>query len=383
MYYFDHAASTQIPASVEQAMSEAYDQYGNVHRGIHRNSVVTTEAYEGARSKVANFINAGSEQIAFTHGTTEGINLVALGLERRIEPLDEIVVTEMDHHSNLAPWQAMANRAGARLKVVSINKNGLLDLDDLRDKLNSRTKILAFPSVSNVLGTVLPVSTIVNIARERGILTLVDAAQSVSHMPIDVKAWNADFVAFSGHKMYAPTGIGVLYSTQFWMLEPTFLGGGMIHEATFLDHCYAITNRMFECGTPPIIQAIGLGAATEYILLEKGWDRIQNQEKHLTEYAYDALKAWGADIIGPSLGKRGPLISFNIGSVHPHDVASILDEFGVAVRAGHHCAQPLHRKLGLKASVRASFNFQNMEWEVDKMMTAINRVHTLLKRKDT
>ena len=383
MYYFDHAASTQIPASVEQAMSEAYDQYGNVHRGIHRNSVVTTEAYEGARSKVANFINAGSEQIAFTHGTTEGINLVARGLEGRIEPLDEIVVTEMDHHSNLAPWQAMANRAGARLKVVSINKDGLLDLDDLRDKLNSRTKILAFPSVSNVLGTVLPVSTIVNIARERGILTLVDAAQSVSHMPIDVKAWNADFVAFSGHKMYAPTGIGVLYSTQFWMLEPTFLGGGMIHEATFLDHCYAITNRMFECGTPPIIQAIGLGAATEYILLEKGWDRIQNQEKHLTEYAYDALKAWGADIIGPSLGKRGPLISFNIGSVHPHDVASILDEFGVAVRAGHHCAQPLHRKLGLKASVRASFNFQNMEWEVDKMMTAINRVHTLLKRKDT
>ncbi len=382
MYYFDHAASTQIPAFVEQAMSEAYDQYGNVHRGIHRNSVVTTAAYECARAKVANFINAESDEIAFTHGTTEGINLVARGLERRIEPLDEIVVTEMDHHSNLAPWQALANRTGARLRVVSINRSGLLDLDDLRDKLNSRTKILAFPSVSNVLGTVLPVSTIVSIAKEVKALTLVDAAQSVGHMPIDVKAWGADFVVFSGHKMYAPTGIGVLYSKQFWMLEPTFLGGGMIHEATSLDHCYSIDNRMFECGTPPIIQAIALGAATDYIRFEQGWHRIQEQEKHVTAYAYRQLEDWGADIIGPDLNKRGPLISFNIGDIHPHDVASILDEFNVAVRAGHHCAQPLHRKLGLKASVRASFNFNNQEWEVDKMMTAINRVHTLLKRRE-
>ena len=383
MYYFDHAASTRCPDFVQDAMRDAYDQYGNVHRGLHRNSVVTTDRYETARAKVANFINADSEQIALTHGTTEGINLVARGLDKRIEPLDEILVTEMDHHSNLAPWQALATRTGAHLKVVSITRDGLLDLDDLRDKINSHTKILAFPSVSNVLGTVLPVSTIVNIAGERKVLTLVDAAQSVGHMPIDVKEWGADFVVFSGHKMYAPTGIGALYSTQFWMLEPTFIGGGMLYGIHNDDYCYTVTNTMFEAGTPPIIQAIGLGAATDYIRFEQGWHRIQNQEKHLIEYAYDALKAWGADIIGPSLGKRGPLISFNIGSVHPHDVASILDEFGVAVRAGHHCAQPLHRKLGLKASVRASFNFQNMEWEIDKMMEAINRVHTLLKRKDT
>jgi len=382
MYYFDHAASTRLPASVEQAMSEAYDQYGNVHRGIHRNSVVTTEAYEGARSRVADFINAESDEIAFTHGTTEGINLVARGLEHRIEALDNIIVTEMEHHSNLAPWQALAARTGAKLKVVSINRSGLLDLDDLRDKIDSRTKILAFPSISNVLGTVLPVSTIVNIAGERGVLTLVDAAQSVGHMPIDVREWGADFVVFSGHKMYAPTGIGALYSTQFWMLRPTFLGGGMIHENTFDDYCYASDNRMFECGTPPIIQAIALGAATEFIRQEIGWERIQNQEEHVTKYAYERLEDWGADIIGPSVAKRAPLISFNIGSIHPHDVAEILDEHNVAVRAGHHCAQPLHRKLGLNASVRASFNFNNMEWEVDKMVTAINRVHTLLKRRD-
>lgn len=382
MYYFDHAASTQCPDFVQDVMRETYDQYGNVHRGIHRNSVITTEAYENARSKVANFINAESDEIVFTHGTTEGINLVARGLEQRIDFLDHILVTEMEHHSNLAPWQALAHRTGAKLEVVSIDRNGLLDLDDLRDKIDSRTKILAFPSVSNVLGTVLPVSTIVSIAKEVGALTLVDAAQSAGHMPIDVKAWDADFVAFSGHKMYAPTGIGVLYSNQFLMLEPTFVGGGMIQEATFDHHCYDIDNRMFECGTPPIIQAIGLGAATEYIRFEKGWNRIQNQEKHLTEYAYKKLHFWGADIIGPRPHERGPLISFNIGNIHPHDVASILDEFNVAVRAGHHCAQPLHRTLGLKASVRASFNFQNMEWEVDKMMTAINRVHTLLKRRD-
>ncbi len=381
MYYFDHAASTQCPVFVQDAMREAYKQYGNVHRGIHRNSVVTTDRYETARAKVANFINAGRHEIAFTHGTTEGINLVARGLEQRIGDEDEILVTDMEHHSNLTPWQALSTRTGARLRTVSITRDGLLDLDDLRDKISSYTKILAFPSVSNVLGTVLPVSTIVNIAKEVGALTLVDAAQSVGHMPVDVKEWGADFVVFSGHKMYAPTGIGVLYSDQFLTLNPTFLGGGMVHEVTSDDHCYVINNRMFECGTPPILQAIALGAATDYIRFEQGWHRIQNQEKHLTEYAYNALKSWGADIIGPSLDKRGPLISFNVGSIHPHDVASILDEFNVAVRAGHHCAQPLHKKLGLKASVRASFNFNNIEWEIDKMMTAINHVHTLMGRE--
>ena len=382
MHYFDHAASTRIPAFVEKAMSEAYDQYGNVHRGIHRNSVVTTDLYETARAKVASFINAASSEIAFTHGTTEGINLVARGLEHRIGALDNIIVTEMEHHSNLAPWQALATRTGAKLKVVAINRSDLLDLDDLRDKINSHTKIVAFPSVSNVLGTVLPVSTIVNIAREVGALTLVDAAQSVAHTPTDVRAWNADFVVFSGHKMYAPTGIGALFSNQFWMLKPTFFGGGMVHEATSDNHCYAIDNRMFECGTPPIIQAIGLGAATDYIRFEEGWHQIQAQEKRITEYAYNCLEEWGAKIIGPSLGKRGPLISFNIDGIHPHDVASILDEYSVAVRAGHHCAQPLHEKLGLKASVRASFNFNNRKWEVDKMMAALNNVQKLFQRRD-
>jgi cysteine desulfurase/selenocysteine lyase len=255
-------------------------------------------------------------------------------------------------------------------------------LDDLRSKLNHRTKILAFPAVSNVLGTVLPVSTITSMAREVNALTLVDAAQSVAHSPMDVKEWNADCVVFSGHKMYAPTGIGVLYSTQFWRMRPTFFGGGMIHDADLADHHYDIDNRMFECGTPPIVQAIALGAATDYIRFEKGWHRIQNQEKRLTEYAYDGLKTWGADIIGPGPNKRGPLISFNVSGIHPHDVASILDEFNVAVRAGHHCAEPLHQKLGLKASVRASFNFNNLEWEVDQMINALGRVRSLLKRRD-
>jgi cysteine desulfurase/selenocysteine lyase len=382
MHYFDHAASTQCPDFVQDVMREAYDEYGNVHRGIHRHAVKTTDRYECARSKVANFINADSDEIAFTHGTTESINLIALGLEWKIKPSDEILVTQMDHHSNLAPWQALAYKTNAKLRTVAINKDGFLDLDDLRDKINSCTKILAFPSISNVLGTVLPVSMIVNIAREVDALTVVDAAQSVGHMPIDVKAWDADFVAFSGHKMYAPTGIGVLYSKRFDLLEPTFVGGGMVHDVSYDNFDYDITNRMLECGTPPIMQAIALGAATDWICFEKGWNRIQNQEKHLTEYAFRHLEEWGANIIGPTrLDKRGPLLSFNVGDIHPHDVASILDEFNVAVRAGHHCAQPLHHALRLRASVRASFNFQNMEWEIDKMIDALSRVHAYLKRR--
>jgi len=380
MIYFDHAASTCPPDCVWDAMRDASDQYGNVHRGIHRNSEVTTEAYEDARARLASFIGAQVNEVAFTSGTTASINLIARGLERLIKPDDEILVTRMEHHSNLAPWQALAFRTGAKLRSIDINHPGELNMSSLHFNLNGRTKIVAFPVVSNVLGTINPVKEIVEHAKDYKAITVADAAQSVAHGPTDVKDMGVDFLAFSGHKMYGPTGIGVLYGQEDMMaqLQPTFVGGGMLSGVSQENSSHEVCNRMFECGTPPILQAIGLGRAVEYIL-GTSWTRIQKQEKRLTKYAYEALSQYGADIIGPT-GDRAPLISFNIGSIHAHDVAAILDEHGIAVRAGHHCAQPLHRKLGLKASVRASFSFTNLEWEIEDMITAIHKVHMLMKR---
>lgn len=383
MIYFDHAASTRVPDYVWDVMREASDQYSNVHRGVHRYAEKTTQAYETARSKVANFINAETDEVVFTSGTTESINMVARGLERYILIGDEIVVTEMEHHSNLVPWQELANRTGAMLKTIPFTVSGRIP--NVSNYLSDRTRILAFPVISNVLGTHNPVGHFVKVAAERGAITVADAAQSVAHMPTDVKQMGVDFLAFSGHKMYGPTGVGVLYGRQDQLnrLEPMCYGGGMVSNVTQRSCVYPISNRMLEAGTPPIMQAIGLGAATDYIRFEHGWHRIQNQENRLTGYAQYALETQcnqDVNIIGPRPNERGPLISFNVGSIHPHDVAAMLDESNIAVRAGHHCAQPLHRELGLKASVRASFNFTNMEWEIDDMIAAINRVVTVFRR---
>jgi len=380
MIYFDHAASTCIPDYVWDVMREANDEYGNVHRGIHRYAEKTTARYETARAKVANFINAETDEVVFTSGTTESINMVARGLERYLKPGDEIAVTEMEHHSNLVPWQELANRTKAVLQTIPIDEKG--EIPNVSNYLNDRTRILAFPVVSNVLGTHNPVGHFVKVAAERGVITVADAAQSVAHMPTDVKQMGVDFLAFSGHKMYAPSGVGVLYGRrdQLNRLEPMCYGGGMVSHVTQRSCVHPINHKMLEAGTPPILPAIGLGAATDCIRFEQGWNRIQAIEKDLLAYARLWLDSIEVKILGQS-EYCGPLISFNVDGVHPHDVAAILDEHGIAVRAGHHCAQPLHTKLGLNASVRASFNFTNMPFEINDMIDALVRVPDFLNRR--
>jgi cysteine desulfurase/selenocysteine lyase len=382
MIYFDHAASTRIPDYVWDVMREANDEYGNVHRGIHRYAEKTTERFETARSKVANFINADPDEVVFTSGTTASINMVARGLERYIKPDDEIAVTEMEHHSNLIPWQELANRTGATLISIPFDEKG--DIPNVSNYLSDRTRILAFPVVSNVLGTHNPVGHFVKVAAERGAITVADAAQSVAHIPTDVKQMGVDFLAFSGHKMYGPTGVGVLYGRrdQLKMLEPMCYGGGMVSNVTQRSCVYPINHRMHEAGTPPILQAIGLGAATDYIRFEKGWHKIRAIENDLLMYARHWLSAHKIKTLGQSK-YCGPLVSFNVDDVHPHDVAAILDESGIAVRAGHHCAQPLHTQLGLKASVRASFNFTNMASEIDAMIQVLLRIPDFLRRRNS
>lgn len=380
MIYFDHAASTKVPDYVWDVMRVANNEYSNVHRGIHKYAEKTTERYEAARSTVANFINAETDEVVFTSGTTESINMIARGLERFIKPEDEIVVTEMEHHSNLIPWQELANRTGAMLKSIPFDENG--EILDVSNYFSDRTRIFAFPVVSNVLGTHNPVEHFVKVAAEREIITVADAAQSVAHMPTDVKQMGVDFLAFSGHKMYGPTGVGVLYGRrdQLNRLEPMCYGGGMVSHVTQRSCVYPISHRMLEAGTPPILQAIGLGAATDYIRFEKGWHYIHLFEEDLFDYARDRLIAPNIKILGQSK-YCGLLISFNVDGVHAHDVAAILDEHDIAVRAGHHCAQPLHTKLGLKASVRASFNFSNMEYEIDDMIHVLSRLPNFLRRR--
>lgn len=383
LVFLDSAASSQKPLPVLEAMDCIYRQcYANVHRGIYAFSEEATLAYENARDRVASFINAPvREEIIFTRNTTEAINLVAYTWGRtNIRPGDRILLTEMEHHSNLVPWQLLAQEKGAQLAYFPITDDGILRLDLLDSLLDERVKLVAITMVSNVLGTVNPVKEIVHKAHAAGAVVLVDAAQAVPHMPVDVQDLDCDFLAFSGHKMCGPTGIGVLYGKERLLEEmPPFLGGGdMIRKVEWESATWNRLPWKFEAGTPAFVEGVGLGAAVDY-LTGIGMEAIAAHERELTAYAMERLSAIpGLTIIGPPAHQRGGVIAFTFRQIHPHDVAHMLDMEGIAVRAGHHCAQPLHRRLGLTATVRASFYLYNTAEEVDYLAQALERIGTMM-----
>lgn len=382
LVYLDNAATSQKPEAVLAAMDDYYRRYNaNVHRGVHTLSEEATALYEGAREKVARFINAPSvNQVIFTRGATESINLVAYAWGRaNLGPGDEVLITEMEHHANIVPWQIMQEQLGFTLRWLPVTDNGLLDLDQLDDLLTERTKLFAFVHVSNVVGTINPVAELVARARAVGAKVLIDGAQSAPHMPVDVQELDADFYAFSSHKMCGPTGIGVLYGKRA-ILEhmPPFMGGGdMIREVAKSGSKWNTLPYKFEAGTPSIAEAIGLGAAVDY-LSQVGMDWVREHERALTTYAYQRLsEVEGLRILGPGPNQRGGLIAFTLEGIHPHDVSAILDSQGVAVRAGHHCANPLHTCYGIVATARASFYLYNTESEVDVLADALHRAQEI------
>lgn len=383
LVFLDSAASSQKPLPVLEAMERVYREcYANVHRGIYAFSEEATLAYENARDRVASFINAPvREEIIFTRNTTEAINLVAYAWGRaNIRPGDRILLTEMEHHSNLVPWQLLAQEKGARLIYLPITDEGLLRMDLLDSLLDERVKLVAVTMMSNVLGTVNPVREIIQKAHAAGAVVLVDAAQAVPHIPVDVQDLDCDFMAFSGHKMCGPTGIGVLYGKKT-LLEamPPFLGGGdMIRKVEWESATWNQLPWKFEAGTPAFVEGIGLGAAVDY-LSGIGMEAIAAHERELTAYAMERLSALtGLSIIGPPAHQRGGVVAFTFRGIHPHDIAHMLDMEGIAVRAGHHCAQPLHRRMGLSATVRASFYLYNTAEEVDRLVQALERVGNML-----
>lgn len=378
LVYLDNAATSQKPERVLQALDDYYRRYNaNVHRGVHTLSEEATAAYERARLQVARFINAASEkEVIFTRGTTEGINLVAHTWGRaNLGPGDEVLITEMEHHSNIVPWQILRDQLGFTLRYIPITDQGLLDLSHLDTLLTERTKLLSVVHTSNVLGTINPVQELVAAARQVGAKVLVDGAQSVPHMPVDVRALDVDFLAFSSHKMCGPTGIGVLYGKRD-LLEamPPWMGGGdMIREVKLTGSKWNTLPYKFEAGTPSIAEAVGLGAAVEY-LSGIGMEWVAAHERELAAYAFDRLsQIEGVRILGPGPEARGGLVAFAAGDVHPHDIAAILDAEGVAVRAGHHCAQPIHDRLGIVASARASMYLYNTPEEVDRLAEALEK----------
>ena len=373
--YLDNAATTLKPASVISAINKYYEEYSaNVHRSIYALGEKATKAYEDAREKTARFINApDSSYIIFTSGTTEAINLVAYAWGRyNLKPGDEILITEMEHHSNIIPWQLVARDTGATLRYIPITENGSLDLSNIDELLNPKTKIVAMIHQSNVFGTLNPVAQLIAKAKDIGALTLVDAAQSVPHLPVDVAALDCDFFTFSGHKMLGPTGIGVLYARLELQeaMEPFQGGGEMIQQVTMDSSTWNDVPWKFEAGTPNIAQAIGLGAAMEYITSKDRTLLIQH-EKRLTNHAVKSLRDITGMTIYGDFDPRGPVISFNVDGIHPHDLAQILDQHNVAVRAGHHCAQPIMNRLGITATTRASFFFYNTSEEIDSLCESI------------
>jgi cysteine desulfurase/selenocysteine lyase len=387
LVFLDNAASTQRPRQVIDAMVRVYERdYANVHRGIHTLSERSTEQYEQAREKVRRFINAReAREIIFTQGTTASINLVARSWgETNLKPGDEILTTVMEHHSNLVPWHQVAEKTGAVLRHVPMTSDGRLDLNEYRNLLSERTKIVAVASVSNTLGTINPIAEMITAAHGAGALVLVDAAQSVPHLPTDVTALDVDFLAFSGHKMLGPSGVGILYGKEKILdAMPPFLGGGsMINEVRLDSFTPAELPAKFEAGTPPIAPAIAMSAAIDY-LDAVGLDAIHRHEQALTEYAYGLLsQVEGLRILGPAPEYRAGLISFAFEKIHSHEFAQVLnDRFGVAVRAGHHCTQPLHKILGISASTRASFYLYNRPEEVDRLLEGIAAVQAMFAPK--
>ena len=382
LIYLDNTASTQKPVQVLDAMDYYYrNLHANVHRGVHTLSEEATTAYENARLHVARFINAASpKEVIFTRNTTESLNLVAYSWGRaNLKPGDEVLITEMEHHSNIVPWQLVCEMTGATLRYVPITPGGELDEDALAIELTERTKVFAFTAMSNVLGTINPVAELVARAHAVGAIAVVDGAQSVPTLATDAQALDADFLAFSGHKMLGPTGIGVLYGKRK-LLEamPPFLGGGdMIREVKMSGSRWNELPYKFEAGTPAIAETIGLGAAVDY-LAGVGMDWVLDHERELTAYAWNRLQeVEGLRILGPEPSRRGGLLAFVLGDIHPHDIAAILDQDGIAVRAGHHCAQPIHDHYGLSATTRASFYIYNTEEEVDSLVLALYKAKAL------
>lgn len=374
LVYLDSSATSQKPASVIEAVNKYYrENNSNVHRGVHTLGTRATDQYEGAREKVRDFINAKSTaEIIFTRGTTTSLNIVASSYARaNLKPGDEIVITPMEHHSNIIPWQQAAKATGATLKYVPLLDDGTISLEDVKETVTSQTKIVAITHVSNVLGTINPIKEIAKITHDQNAILVVDGAQGIPHMEVDVQELDCDFYAFSGHKMCAPTGIGVLYGKRELLenMEPVEFGGEMIDFVNLYDSTWKELPWKFEAGTPIIAGAIGLAAAIDF-LKEVGQDNILKHEQKLAKYAMEQMRTIdGISIYGPK--DRAALVTFNLDEVHPHDTATVLDAAGIAVRAGHHCAQPLMKWLDVTATARASFYLYNTEEDIDRLVAGL------------
>ena len=385
LVYLDNAATTQKPLCVLDAMRDEYlNVNANVHRGVHYLSQQATDLHEAARERVRQFINARkTEEIVFTRGTTEAINLVASSFcASQMQAGDEVLVTEMEHHSNIVSWQLQAQQRGIVVKHLPISDDGrLVGCDSVATYLTEKTKLVSIAHVSNVLGTVNPVEQIIKIAHERGIPVMVDAAQSAPHMKVDVQAMDCDFLAFSGHKMYGPTGIGVLYGKEQWLEKlPPYQGGGeMIDKVTWEKTTFERLPFKFEAGTPDYVATHGLAKAIEY-MESIGLDAIQQHEQELTRYCMEQLQTidgmtiYGPSVVSDSVADKDAVVSFNVGAIHHLDMGTLLDRLGIAVRTGHHCAQPLMDRLGISGTVRASFAIYNTKEEVDTLVAGIRRV---------
>ncbi len=385
LVYLDNAATTQKPSCVVDTITKGYyDCNANIHRGVHYLSQLATEAHEEARKTVQHFVHAKhSHEILFTRGTTEAINLVAhsFGLSQ-CQDGDEIIISQMEHHSNIVPWQLLQNIRKIKLRVIPFDEKGILQIDKLTELINERTKLISVAHVSNTLGTVNPIKEVIRIAHSHNIPVLVDAAQSVPHIKVDVQDLDCDFLAFSGHKIYGPTGIGILYGKELWLEKiPPYQGGGeMIEKVTFEKTTFNELPFKFEAGTPDYIGSTALATALNYVA-DIGIDNITAYEHSLVEYATEQLQQiTGMRIIGEASDKSG-LISFLVGNIHPYDMGSILDKLGIAVRTGHHCAEPVMQAFGIDGTVRASFAIYNTKNEIDKLVEGIERIAKMFARK--
>lgn len=385
LVYLDNASTTQKPYSVINSITDFYSNYNsNIHRAVYQLAEEATELYEQTREKIANFINVRPEEIIFTRNTTESINLIAHSWARsNLKKDDVIAITEIEHHSNIVPWQILCQEIGTRLEYVGIDENGFLDVEYLIELISSRkVKLVSISHMSNVLGTIVPIERIVKTAHQYDIPVIVDGAQSVPHMPVDVKKLDCDFLVFSAHKMLGPTGVGVLYGKKELLekMKPFMAGGDMIKEVFKFHTNYNEVPYKFEAGTPNIADVVGFGAAVEY--LEKiGMENIRKHEIYLTEYALESMQSLKyITIYGPMDSKfRGGVISFNIADIHPHDLATIMNDHGIAIRSGHHCAQVLMQRLDVPATSRASFYIYNTKEEIDKFVNAIKEAGRIFK----
>ena len=382
LIYLDNAASTQKPKSVINAIKDYYENdHSNVHRGVHTLSVRATESYENARAKVAEFLNSPNKhQIIFTKGTTDSVNLIASSVTNLIQEDDEILITSMEHHSNIVPWQELCKRTGAVLKIIPINENGELMIEEYKNMVSEKTKLISVVHLSNTLGTINPIEDIIEFAKSNDVITVIDGAQAAGHLPIDVQKLDCDFYLFSGHKIFGPTGIGVLYGKEEILnkMDPYQFGGEMILKVTFEETTYNDLPHKYEAGTPNIAGAVGIGASIDFI---NGLDRdlAHEHEMSLHDYALEQLEMIeGVRIIGNSKNKSS-IISFVVDGIHPHDIGTIINQKGIAVRTGHHCTMPLMDFYGIPGTVRASFSIYNNHSEVDKLIDAIKLAIKMLK----